>query len=257
MKAKRKFHTIDGMQRLAEKRGGDCLSRCYFNTVTKLTWQCKEGHIWEAPPDSIIRGSWCRECLMVKQRKSMDEVHRIAKDAGLECLSTSYKNNWSRLLWRCEKGHTWETSLIVIYQGSRCPVCSGHIKGTIEEMRELAASRKGKCLSNVYVNNKIEMKWQCGKGHTWKAPANRIKTGCWCSVCSHKRIAKFKIKYTIEDMRKLAAERGGQCLSARYQSIHATMKWRCKKGHVWKARANNVKIGGTWCPVCAKAKCKD
>ena len=40
--------TIEEMQKLAEERGGKCLSKKYRNRYSKLTWQCKEGHQWDA-----------------------------------------------------------------------------------------------------------------------------------------------------------------------------------------------------------------
>lgn len=35
---------IEDMQKLAEKRGGKCLSTEY--AYTKLEWECDEGHTW-------------------------------------------------------------------------------------------------------------------------------------------------------------------------------------------------------------------
>jgi hypothetical protein len=60
--ARNKKLTIVDMDKIAKKRGGKCLSDKYVNARTKLKWICKKGHIWEAVPDSIRRGSWCRKC---------------------------------------------------------------------------------------------------------------------------------------------------------------------------------------------------
>jgi len=59
---------IAEMQKIAENRGGKCLSEKFVNVDTKLRWQCKEGHIWEAVPSSIKRGSWCPECHRLKRK---------------------------------------------------------------------------------------------------------------------------------------------------------------------------------------------
>jgi hypothetical protein len=53
---------IQDMQKIAESRGGKCLSEKYTNVDNKLKWQCNKGHIWEAIPSSIKRGSWCPRC---------------------------------------------------------------------------------------------------------------------------------------------------------------------------------------------------
>ncbi len=54
--------TIEEMRSIAEERGGKCLSDTYAGAMTKLTWECAEGHQWEAKPNNIKSGSWCRKC---------------------------------------------------------------------------------------------------------------------------------------------------------------------------------------------------
>ena len=58
-------------------------------------------------------------------------------------------------------------------------------KLTIEEMRELAESRGGKCLSEKYVNACTKLHWQCAKGHEWEATPGNVKNAhTWCPVCA-------------------------------------------------------------------------
>jgi hypothetical protein len=47
---------------LAESRGGNCLSQRYVNNVTKMMWQCSNGHTWLTIPKVILRGRWCPKC---------------------------------------------------------------------------------------------------------------------------------------------------------------------------------------------------
>lgn len=54
--------TIQKIQKIAESRDGKCLSKIYINSHTKLKWQCKEGHIWEAKPAMIKYKTWCPVC---------------------------------------------------------------------------------------------------------------------------------------------------------------------------------------------------
>jgi hypothetical protein len=51
------------MKQIASDRDGKCLSEEYINATTKITWECSEGHIWDAIPNNIKRGSWCPHCL--------------------------------------------------------------------------------------------------------------------------------------------------------------------------------------------------
>ena len=61
--------TIEDMQKVANKRGGRCLSDIYLNSQTKLQWECGEGHQWEAVPSGIKKGTWCPKCCISKLSK--------------------------------------------------------------------------------------------------------------------------------------------------------------------------------------------
>ena len=233
--------TINDMQQLATRRRGKCLSSVYVNISTSLLWQCAHGHQWKATPDNIKRGKWCPYCR--GRHKTIDDMHRFARDRGGKCLSSAYVNPRTRLLWECAKGHRWKAVPNSIQQGTWCPVCSGNLTLTIEDMQHLAAERGGKCLSDVYLSNRRKLLWQCAEGHQWQAVPGNIRQGNWCPYCAGRG-------KTIEDMRRIAKGRGGKCLSKVYVSAQAHLLWECAQEHRWKARPNNV-IRGSWCPHCA------
>ena len=62
-----------------------------------------------------------------------------------------------------------------------------------------------------------------------------------------------KNKLTIDDMHAIAKERGGKCLSTKYKGSHDKLRWRCSKGHLWKAIPYSI-LRGTWCQVCSYKK---
>ncbi|MFP3414319.1 hypothetical protein SB773_22455 [Bacillus sp. SIMBA_074] len=132
---------LDELREIAKKRGGNLLSAFYVNSKTPLKWQCAKGHIWEARPNNIKNGSWCPECSGLK-RNTIEYMHELAKAKGGKCLSTTYVNNRTKLLWQCAKGHIWETKPLVIVNGRWCPECAGKKKLTIEDMK-LAAKKGG------------------------------------------------------------------------------------------------------------------
>ena len=53
----------------------------------------------------------------------------------------------------------------------------------IQEMREIAKARRGRCLSTEYVNAGAKLLWQCVKGHKWEAVPGNVKNGSWCPHC--------------------------------------------------------------------------
>lgn len=115
--------TLADMQVLARKRGGKCLSTMYVNIFTKLLWQCAEKHEWKAIPGNIKKGQWCPTCAGLA-KKTIADMHALAKRRGGKCLSTVYVNNATKLLWQCGAKHVWETRPKNIKQGQWCPTCA-------------------------------------------------------------------------------------------------------------------------------------
>jgi hypothetical protein len=114
----------------------------------------------------------------------------------------------------------------------------------LRELQAVATQRGGKLLSVKYLGISTPLEWECAKGHRFTAVPNNVKnSGSWCPYCQGRG-------KTIQDMRALAAERGGKCLSEVYVNNSTPLLWECREGHQWYARPSNV-VFGTWCRQCA------
>lgn len=252
-------YDFDFMNRIAAEHDGKCLSESYINVKTKLLWECKSGHTWSARPDHVIRGSWCPKCSIkrVSQALKSDfgEVKALAQKLGGECLSESYTNSNEKLLWKCAKGHTWKAKYShVKNSGYWCPKCSTQLNVEklrlgIKVSRELAKKRNGKCISTEYHNGHTKMLWECVEGHTWYATTSSVRAGSWCKICSRKKAGEA-LKLTINEMRQVAFERDGKCLSNKYIDSKTKLLWECSEGHTWYSTPMSVKKG-SWCPTCS------
>jgi hypothetical protein len=118
---------------------------------------------------------------------------------------------------------------------------------TLEDMQQLARKRGGKCISNEYQGMNHHLNWRCGNGHEWAAIPSSIKAGHWCPRCYGNN------PFTITDLSKIAASRGGQVLSEKMDNRRSMLRWRCAEGHEWHTSAQNV-MAGHWCPVCGKSQ---
>lgn len=377
--------TILEFQKIAKSKGGECLSKKYFNAHVKLKFKCKEGHIWHAKPVKIKHGhlgagTWCPFCAG-HMPLNINLMNEIAKSKNGKCLSKKYINQSTKLKWQCSKGHIWKAVPTSVYNhNSWCRICAGHKKKTIEDMQEMAAARYGKCLSKKYVSAHKDLKWECIEGHTWKARPNNIRIGTWCPTCKifhkeslcrttfeqifNKPFKKFRPKWLrnkannimeldgynkdlklgfeyngeqhyrstslyskskkelklrrindklkvllcekkginlivinykqniiklpslikkeckkfdlntknidfeknidfskiyshrskIENMKKIAIDRGGLCLSDKFIDTRTHLKWQCAKGHVWQAIPDTIINKETWCPRCNNRK---
>ena len=233
--------TIKNMQKIAEERNGECLSKKYINNKTKLKWKCEHGHVWEAIPHNINRGAWCPYCVGNK-KKNIKDMQKLAKNNNGKCLSDKYVNDGTKLKWECSEGHIWEAVPNSIKRGVWCPYCAKVASKTIEDAHKLAQKNNGKFLSDVYLNCSVKYKWQCEFGHIWKATYSSINSGQWCPYCAGQIV-------TLKDMQKLAQERDGKFLSKKYINANTKLEWQCSEGHVWNATPSNIQQG-KWCPYC-------
>ncbi|MFC1483191.1 hypothetical protein ACFL56_02910 [Candidatus Margulisiibacteriota bacterium] len=182
--------TIEEMDVLAESRGGKCLSTKYINARTKLKWQCEKGHEFEMRPKEVKIGQWCPECSNKKKgpgKLTIKEMHILAKSKKGKFLSKIYLGSAIKHIWQCEKGHIFKKTPSSVKIGFWCTQCSGMAKLTIQEMKQYAEKRDGKCLSNKYKNNKTKLKFQCKKGHIFMQEPRVVKSGHWCPECGKKK----------------------------------------------------------------------
>lgn len=178
----------------------------YINSRTPLKWRCRLGHRWRAMPTNVSKGSWCPRCAH-RQRLTIGEMRALAVHRGGQCISDRYVNNETKLLWRCA---AWEAAPQWVRRGAWCPRCAHVARLSLKDMAAIGASRGGRCLSAEYVNVDTPLPWECEAGHRWTATPHSIRTGKWCSSCTHNR------RLELKEMEHLAQERGGKCLSARY-----------------------------------------
>jgi hypothetical protein len=94
-------------------------------------------------------------------------------------------------------------------------------------MIALARSRGGKCLSPVYIPM-VKLRWRCHAGHEWEAQPIQVKHRSWCPKCA------YRYRGTIDGMRAPAVDRGGRCLSDRYEGHATEVVFECEKRRKFK-----------------------
>ena len=188
--------TIEDMHQIAADRGGKFLSDIYKGSTTKHLWECSKKHQWEATPAAVKQRSWCPSCAD-NAKPTIEDMRKVAADRGGECLSHAYINSQTKLQWECSEGHQWESTPNKVKSGGWCTQCYNKTRGdfrrlTIEEMVQIATDRGGRCLSEVYTNNRTKLLWECSEGHTWEAAPSGIKKGTWCPKCYVSPLTKRK-----------------------------------------------------------------
>jgi hypothetical protein len=120
----------------------------------------------------------------------------------------------------------------------------------MQRISEIAFEHEGICLSSSYVGNQVKLRFRCKNGHEWDALPPAVLKGHWCRKCAASKRG-FARRLTIDEMIRLAKQRGGRCLSQEYVNANVHLLWECNKGHRWMAIPNSIKRG-SWCSVCSK-----
>jgi predicted metal-binding protein len=183
-----------------------------------------------------------------------------------------------KVWWQCAKGHEWLVAPCDRLRGEQCPKCAKREKALRRATPKLGASladlypeiavewhpTKNRPLtaSNVNPGSKTRRWWKCRNcSHDWQTdPDHRTRRGDGCPKCAPARQSKTastpKPGQSLgEKLPDLAAEwhptlnlpltpfdvrpRGG-----------ASVWWRCRFGHVWKAKIAPRAVG-IGCPKCS------
>jgi hypothetical protein len=303
------------MKKIAQAKGGKCLSKSYKNARSKIKWQCKVGHVWGAVPSTVKKGTWCPKCSEgVSERiccKFFEKLfgtnfpkcypswlktskgHKMELDGYSKKFGIAFeyqgiqhykavpyfnrvhdlkeiikRDKLKRKLCKKQDVHLIQVPYTLDYedipdfiinlcdqQGIKVPnddkkfdhnFFTIYSPEKIKLMGSIAKIKEGKCLSKEYINDRIKLQWQCNKKHIWLATPSNIKRGKWCPYC----VGMYQ---NINDMKMLAKTFGGDCLSQKYLKNNIKLLWQCKEGHKWEDTPAHVKFG-RWCSVCARKR---
>jgi hypothetical protein len=264
--------SIEEIVKIAQSRGGECLSKEYINNNTKLRFKCKDGHIWETTPSKIKRGQWCPYCSGHKASKG-NSLAVIDKKLAREWHPTKNNNltpkdikpgSHKKVWWLCDKNHEWQAVIKNRHKGSGCPYCSGY-KASIENniaqthphlVKEWHPTKNG-LLTPKDVSKGSEKKiwWICSKGHEWIATPYTRKTGSNCPFCANKAVGDDN---NLQVLNPILASEWHPTKNGNLNPCNVTQKsgktvwWLCDQGHEWQARiASRTR---TNCPFCSGAR---
>lgn len=252
---------ISVLHKLAEERGGRCLSTNYTNANDKYEWQCSEGHIWKAKYGNIYWGNWCKQCI-----SSLGE--RICRVFFEELFGVEFPSSfpvWLRLSKKVKlelDGYNDTLKLAFEHQGEQhFNIKTQFIKSPekLNERIKYDLIKKELCEKNGVilievpeVNNKIKVedlknyiKMEC------------LKKGVFLPDNFDDIVVDYNKVYRTPEWRlkllkqkEIAESKGGKCLSDFYISNNIKLRYCCKYGHEWEATPGKI-LMDRWCPNCA------
>lgn len=95
----------------------------YINSHTPMTWVCSKGHKWSVDANSIKNNNtWCPTC--ARKNITIKDMQILAMEKNGRCLSKKYFDQFYKLKWKCEKGHTWYAKPKNVKRGNWCKRCA-------------------------------------------------------------------------------------------------------------------------------------
>lgn len=182
----------------------------------------------------------------------LNELRAIAKSMKGECLSTKYIGTHSKVKWRCQEGHEWESVAKSVKKGHWCPYCNGHLRAgnLMDDINAVIEPLGGVCLSKDAKTLRDKLEFTCVHNHKFtKTGESIVYRQSWCPYC-----AKNKVINPLEKVRQHAESKGGLCLSGEYVNSRAKLEFQCAHQHTWETSYCSIINSKSWCPVCNNLK---
>lgn len=231
---------------IAEVRGIKWLGP-YVPVTQKTTWECLNGHQWQASYSTVKYKHGCPHCA-VTRRRTQEEFHRLGELRGYTWLGP-YTHANDPTWWECSHGHRWETAYSWIARGAGCPECARLApppnKFTNEDYASLAMSRGWKWLGPLPNSTQERTWWQCDKGHQFDSSYNHATARSGCPAC----VPPVTARKTAGDYAKLAASLNWIWLGPYPDGAGIATSWQCEHGHSFERAYSTVAYAQT-CPEC-------
>lgn len=229
----------------------------------RFAWKCNLGHVWETTISSRVHSeSACPYCANKKVLPGFNDLSHLFPDIAKEAdgwdpklVSPGTKKKYA---FKCIHGHKWVTSVYLrTVRGLGCPYCSGQkiLRGfnDLDSVSpDIATQADGWDPTKYFWASTKVLPWVCELGHKWSTSVkHRTKSASGCPVCSGRT--------TVPGFNDLATKHPDLSLEATdwnpseySSSSQKIVEWKCREGHLWKARISNRAYLNRGCPTCSK-----
>ncbi|WP_231676001.1 hypothetical protein [Ralstonia pseudosolanacearum] len=243
------------------QKGHTLLADKWQGENASYRFRCAHGHEISRTGAHALR--FLIDCLACKAEAKLARLQQIARQAGGECLSTSYSNNSAMYRFCCRLGHEFETHGLSVMAGTWCRRCADFRRGEASRDPE-GPARIQEAAASVVANgcrSPIPGYRTPTASAAPRATSGRLAALMWCAAngadCVHTRRAA----------RPLCARTGWtSCVASRKSAVGNASRMTMKAPK--SATASGAHRGtsgkttgaivtqGAWCPDCARDKHK-
>ena len=191
------------------------------------------------------------------RKYTIEQVKKIFEDNNCKLLSKSYRNNQTKVEYRCECGNISEIRLGSFLQGSRCKKCGIRERAkkrrhSYEEVKGVFKDNNCELLSENYKNGNELLDYICSCGFLAKIRFYNFLRGSRCKKCANKKLAKERT-LLYEEVKDIFESNNCKLLSKNYKNSGELLDYICSCGSRSKIRLNNFSQGQR-CKKCGIKK---
>lgn len=157
----------------------------FVATKVKAKFQCPNGHLWEAKPNTVLNGPGCPVCAGNAPVSKDQMIERLYNTHGDKIVMTGeYVSYSTNTLFRCVNGHEWKSNgRYLIKNGNGCPQCARN-RPLTTDIINTSLEHRGIKLFREYVTGEVYSQFECVCGNIWESRAPMVLFGRGCPSCT-------------------------------------------------------------------------
>ena len=138
-----------------------------------------------------------------QQAKALNKLMKLLSERGWSMVD-EYVNTYTKITFKCDKGHDVVTRPSNIVKGGGCSICYGSNPDVARDKLIALMGAEGYVMLGKYVNNKTKVDVQCPNGHVYSIKPMNFNRGDRCKRCrldAQKIVTKAKHDKIKEEKR--------------------------------------------------------
>ena len=116
------------------------------------------------------------------QAKALDKLLKLLTKRGWSMVD-EYVNTYTKITFKCDKGHDVVTRPGYLVKGGGCSTCRGNNPDVARDNLVARMDAEGYTMLGEYVNNRVKVDVQCPKGHVYGIKPISFNRGDRCKQC--------------------------------------------------------------------------
>jgi hypothetical protein len=158
----------------------------------------------------------------VSKKHTFEYIKQYFKEQECELLEKEYKNNRTKMRYKCNCENISEITFNNFRLGKKCRKCSGSEKHTFQYVKQYFKNHKCKLLETRYKDIDTLIKYECHCSRISKITFYKFKKGQRCKKCGNEKQKRFGKKNHMWNPDKTDEEREKE----RNLNVTKYKKWR-------------------------------